>query len=1109
MFASVAIVAMLSTAVPTTVLGAASYSDELQGAYDYALTNGITTQSSIDTANMYGSLIRSHMAKMMVNYAVEVKGLTPDTTKTCEFTDVANQTDELQGYITKACQLGLMGVGITAFNPNGVVTRAQFGTVLDRVLNGATNDGSDPYYTAHLNALKDAGVMNNISNPNAPEVRGYVMLMMKRADEGTSPAVCETPENTLSCSLGLDTCPAECTVTPEVKAGSLNVSLNSDSLANATQIPMAGTVKFAVVNFKAGSEDVSLKSVEVKKVGLASFPSSSRVWFEKDGIRISGKAAFTSDGSAIVSFAPTYVVKGGSTASLDLYVELSTTAGQDLQLASANVDSTAQDVNGSFTTPVLRTASYTVAPVTVSAASADAQYNVTADAIEVGAFKLQNLDTSSEIRDVKFQSITLRQAGNASLSNLSDIVLVRNGVTISKNYSINGKDITFSVNDIVKDGTTATYYIKAVVTTVEYAAGDIYNFGLRYTTDLNAVEASSSFRSTVTGTPTLYSYTVKGGDITFAKDSSVELSTNYAAGSDVTLMQGTISAKNAITLEDVTLTGANGLTEAQMAAAFSTIYLKVGGSTFSYSPAADVITPATWTSTGVLVTATGHSASYTNTSIKFFGSATVNSTASVKLYGKLRDTAPAGILKFNDMNLASFTTKEYVSNQNAVTSYVGSIAGITVTVQGSALNITKSDALGDQSIAQGANGLLVYGVKLSSTQGGTIAVSNAVFDVTGTASFANNAYLTLFVNGKAVGTKTVTSSTVSFDTFNVNVDKNTPATLEIKANITDSVVSGTIKVSLKTLNAVDTLTSNSISGITPPAGAIFTIAAADAVVASSDNNPQPQLLLSPSMAQKLLAFKVTAKNDDVKLYDVNLTGTALNGLSNFAIVDASGNVIATATTNTNTNVAFTQIANAPKVLKDKSITYYVIADVNSNTNTAAISLTLATAGIDLKATNGSVVNPAAFTTIASRTHAINENTLVIAKAANTSKLLTTSALRFTATAAGKNSVTLNSVSLTNLLAGYTGTANVVIYKDSVSTANIAGSGASSTITLNANNTVDAGNTVTYIVAVEGVVVDSSKYSQDWSVALTNVLFNTSLNANLFNNVASFPITEVK
>ena len=43
---------MLAQIVPG-VTGAATYSDELQGAYDYAYSQGITTMSSIDNANMY------------------------------------------------------------------------------------------------------------------------------------------------------------------------------------------------------------------------------------------------------------------------------------------------------------------------------------------------------------------------------------------------------------------------------------------------------------------------------------------------------------------------------------------------------------------------------------------------------------------------------------------------------------------------------------------------------------------------------------------------------------------------------------------------------------------------------------------------------------------------------------------------------------------------------------------------------------------------------------------------------------------------------------------------------------------------------------------------
>lgn len=82
---------MLATMVPTTF--AATYSDELEGAYDYAYENGITTMDSIDNANMYGSLTRIALAKMIANYAMDVLGLTPDTDKECSFPDVSDSLD--------------------------------------------------------------------------------------------------------------------------------------------------------------------------------------------------------------------------------------------------------------------------------------------------------------------------------------------------------------------------------------------------------------------------------------------------------------------------------------------------------------------------------------------------------------------------------------------------------------------------------------------------------------------------------------------------------------------------------------------------------------------------------------------------------------------------------------------------------------------------------------------------------------------------------------------------------------------------------------------------------------------------------------------------------
>ena len=164
------------------------FSTEFNNAYLYAYSIGVTSMPSIQEANMTWLLIRSNMAKMMVNFAVRVLSRLPDTNKVCPFNDIANESTELQGYMRLACQLGIMGIEadgtpMIGFDPNGTVTRAQFGTVLSRVLYGDQyNTPGDLYYTNHLTALQLHGIITNI-DPTLQELRGYVMIMLMRAAE--------------------------------------------------------------------------------------------------------------------------------------------------------------------------------------------------------------------------------------------------------------------------------------------------------------------------------------------------------------------------------------------------------------------------------------------------------------------------------------------------------------------------------------------------------------------------------------------------------------------------------------------------------------------------------------------------------------------------------------------------------------------------------------------------------------------------------------------------------------------------------------------------------------------------------------------------------------
>ncbi len=161
------------------------YSTEMNNAYLRSFSLGITTQPTIQLADIEWTLIRAHLAKMISAFAIKVAGLVPDTGASCNFADVWNQTAEMKLYIKLSCQLWLMGVGITDFDPNGVVTRAQFGTVLSRLIRGTAYNNGTPYYSMHLWALKNAGIMTQISTPYNPELRGFVMIMLKRAyDQG-------------------------------------------------------------------------------------------------------------------------------------------------------------------------------------------------------------------------------------------------------------------------------------------------------------------------------------------------------------------------------------------------------------------------------------------------------------------------------------------------------------------------------------------------------------------------------------------------------------------------------------------------------------------------------------------------------------------------------------------------------------------------------------------------------------------------------------------------------------------------------------------------------------------------------------------------------------
>jgi hypothetical protein len=163
-------------------------------AYEWVKNHGITPANTYETARISDAIIRAEMAKMISVFATKLLHKSPDAEKVActQFIDLDQADDELQPYIVESCQLGLMGmngdgVGVQEeFFPTRTITRAEVGTILSRLLRGATyatQSSNETYYGRHLQALKNAGIIKVISQPEMLELRGNIFLMLLKSRE--------------------------------------------------------------------------------------------------------------------------------------------------------------------------------------------------------------------------------------------------------------------------------------------------------------------------------------------------------------------------------------------------------------------------------------------------------------------------------------------------------------------------------------------------------------------------------------------------------------------------------------------------------------------------------------------------------------------------------------------------------------------------------------------------------------------------------------------------------------------------------------------------------------------------------------------------------------
>ena len=568
MFATLsAMVVAVSMTLPSASVFGAEYSQELQDAYNWAYSKGVTTMSPIDNANMYGAITRAEMAKMLSVYSTEVLKATPDTSAACTFSDIDSVKGDLHDYIIESCQLGIMGQGITAFRPYDTISRAEFGTALSRVLWGSENEGGTPYYAKHLDALKTNAIMNQIANAESTkEIRGYVMLMLMRSE--TNAVDCDDPVVALACldeeAEAYKECPAACredankTDDEVVKSGDLAVTAKAAEGGRKAIVP--GVSDLDTLTFKT-SEDVTVTKVVLERYGYSSSDDVDEVRLEdQDGNVIADWKSLSKD-KATLSIKKDYRSIDGTYTATVVARLTGNNVGGTIGFKVVDAESTAKNLNLDDYTPyTYDMVQYSGATVTVDIKGTQKDYNYE----EGESYEIARLKVKAGSSIIYVRGFTLTNWADKALDMgefLDKLTVKVDGSEVKGlKYNVNKDDeLVISFDEMTIDmNKSALFVISASLKDFD-DYGDAVAYYLEDNSDINAVEKKTWARLEVIGShkkANAVSHAFNGGKIKLSNTKLGNIDASQGA-EDVVVAEGTVTVTEPINKIGFTLNANN------------------------------------------------------------------------------------------------------------------------------------------------------------------------------------------------------------------------------------------------------------------------------------------------------------------------------------------------------------------------------------------------------------------------------------------------------------------------------------------------------------------------------------------------------------------------
>jgi hypothetical protein len=857
--------------------------------------------------------------------------------------------------------------------------------------------------------------------------------------------------------------------TTVVTGGNVEVSLNPASPISQT-VPKSGLVPFGKFDFTAGSSDVSVNSIKLKREGLSNRTDIRRVYFEKDWMRVSNRTNVATDDTVLVSFSPALVIRAGSTMTLDLVAELKD-GGAEIGaehrfsiLSASDIDSTAT-VQGSYPvrTAVMKIGSYTVQTVAITPVTvAWNSYTVWEKDVTLWEIRITTQWDKNNI----FKSIALRNDGTADVAaSLSNLSLYNDWVKVSSTVEMSGRDVVFTLNSEIENGRTENYQIRADISSAERST-ETYEFQIRNSTDVSVVEKETGFSAPITLTPNplgLGSVTVEWGDLLLSRDTSYTLNQTVAASTnDVVLWASKLNVDEPITVEDVSVAFSsvgNGLDK------FSSIKLVVGSTTVAtYTPASG------------------------ETSFVFESSFTISENTPVRVLWTLRSNA-SGLFTISSVKLGNNVASnvKYVSNDENAT-INGTVAWIATTVANATLTLTRNDWVDNNTLVPGAKDVLLLWFALRANDVSDVKITSIKPVKSWTVADSNITNVRLYQGDTLLNTK----NNFDFNSLNITITKNQSVSFRIVADFNNSVTAAqTVQLTLNGSNvtARNVSSNETVTPSTNVTSENFAFSTGGSVNVTVNSSQASRSIVTPSTSEtSVFKFDLEAKNDKLRLTDLYIRNTS--GLQLASALRSSSLTIAGRTISwvvlSDSILHFPFWASEALVISrdqvvnaELKVAFY---DSNSRTNqafqfelptTAQVSwgVTGTINGMRILSDSTGAEIDRGVTSIQSRAHLLARSKPTVARQ---SEVNSSTAYKFSVTADANRKVKLNSLTFNVkwvVQNGATFTLRKDGSNDTIQTvnANLAISGTDVVFnTLATDNEVAAGTTMTYVVEISWV-----------------------------------------